>query len=181
VSYTCPQCGKTSHHPDDERNGYCGNCHAYTSLDPRLAIAELFAVPPELLGLVLLQRGGALISDTPLPEGHTARALAAALAEAGAPAAMIRRAERGYYHDYLSPLAMPELALVNELRSAARRAPDEDTARKLIAVAQDVIAGKHDANKAESDEWARTPEGRAAFRELTGHDMPPPRDEEAGQ
>lgn len=103
-----------------------------------------------------------MISDGPLPEGHTAHRLAAALREAGAPAGMIRRAERGYYHDYLSPLALPEVALVNELRAAAARA-DADTRAALVAVARDVRDGKHDASRAEADEWARSDEGRATF------------------
>lgn len=34
TSITCPRCGKTSHHPDDVRHGYCGNCHDWTS-DPQ--------------------------------------------------------------------------------------------------------------------------------------------------
>jgi hypothetical protein len=29
-SFTCPRCGRTSHHPDDARNGYCGACHDWT-------------------------------------------------------------------------------------------------------------------------------------------------------
>jgi ribosomal protein L37E len=29
-SFTCPRCGRTSHHPDDVREGYCGACHAWT-------------------------------------------------------------------------------------------------------------------------------------------------------
>jgi hypothetical protein len=28
---TCPQCGRTSHHPDDVRERYCSNCHQYHS------------------------------------------------------------------------------------------------------------------------------------------------------
>jgi hypothetical protein len=28
---TCPACGMTSYQPQDIENGYCGNCHAYTS------------------------------------------------------------------------------------------------------------------------------------------------------
>ena len=28
--FTCPRCGMTSHHPDDVREGYCGNCHDWT-------------------------------------------------------------------------------------------------------------------------------------------------------
>jgi len=27
---TCPDCGRTSWHPDDVANGYCGACHAAT-------------------------------------------------------------------------------------------------------------------------------------------------------
>lgn len=28
-SITCPQCGRTSHHPDDVRERYCGHCHQW--------------------------------------------------------------------------------------------------------------------------------------------------------
>lgn len=31
ITITCPMCGMTSHNPDDVLNGYCGNCHAYTT------------------------------------------------------------------------------------------------------------------------------------------------------
>jgi hypothetical protein len=34
MSFTCPKCKKTSHHPDDERHGYCGNCHEFTASPP---------------------------------------------------------------------------------------------------------------------------------------------------
>jgi hypothetical protein len=30
MSFTCPICGMTSHNPNDEREGYCGNCHDWT-------------------------------------------------------------------------------------------------------------------------------------------------------
>lgn len=33
-SITCPRCGRTSRHPDDVREGYCGACHDWTS-EPR--------------------------------------------------------------------------------------------------------------------------------------------------
>jgi hypothetical protein len=29
-SFTCPVCGRVSHHPEDVRHGYCGACHAFT-------------------------------------------------------------------------------------------------------------------------------------------------------
>jgi hypothetical protein len=28
--FTCPECGATSHHPDDIKYGYCATCHAFT-------------------------------------------------------------------------------------------------------------------------------------------------------
>jgi hypothetical protein len=30
-SITCPRCGMTSHNPNDVREGYCGNCHDWTT------------------------------------------------------------------------------------------------------------------------------------------------------
>lgn len=30
MSFTCPRCAMTSHHPMDEDYGYCGNCHDFT-------------------------------------------------------------------------------------------------------------------------------------------------------
>lgn len=30
MSFTCPRCGRTSHHPVDEAEGYCGACHEWT-------------------------------------------------------------------------------------------------------------------------------------------------------
>jgi ribosomal protein L37E len=29
--FTCPRCGRTSHHPTDAREGYCGACHDWTA------------------------------------------------------------------------------------------------------------------------------------------------------
>jgi hypothetical protein len=31
-SITCPQCGRTSHHPRDVAEQYCGNCHQWHDL-----------------------------------------------------------------------------------------------------------------------------------------------------
>lgn len=30
MSITCPKCWRTSYHPTDEAEGYCGNCHEFT-------------------------------------------------------------------------------------------------------------------------------------------------------
>lgn len=29
MSFTCPECGRTSHNPNDERYRYCGACHKF--------------------------------------------------------------------------------------------------------------------------------------------------------
>ena len=34
MSFTCPKCFYTSHHPEDERHGYCANCHDFTAPPP---------------------------------------------------------------------------------------------------------------------------------------------------
>jgi hypothetical protein len=120
-----------------------------------------------------------IIDPVPPDEEHTTRKLVRALESVpppGIPAEMIERASRGYYHDYLSPLALPELALVGELGSLANHPSRARTAAGLaiIGIRQRAIDGEFDASKAESDKWARTPEGRAAFEALTGGKMPPP-------
>ena len=30
MSFTCPRCSMTSHHPKDEEQGYCARCHEFT-------------------------------------------------------------------------------------------------------------------------------------------------------
>ncbi len=95
---------------------------------------------------------------------HTKDVLAAALREVGL-TEMADKAATGYYHDYLSPLDFPELQLVNDLAQASQGNPAKDLILKLR---EDVMNGKYDANREESDAWARSPEGQAAFRSLTG-------------
>jgi hypothetical protein len=34
IVFTCPTCGRTSHHPEDARHGWCSACQAFTG-DPR--------------------------------------------------------------------------------------------------------------------------------------------------
>jgi hypothetical protein len=34
MAFKCPKCQTISHHPDDERHGYCGNCHEFTASPP---------------------------------------------------------------------------------------------------------------------------------------------------
>jgi len=100
--------------------------------------------------------------------GRLARALAAI---PGVPQDIIHRALDGYYHDYLSPLALPELALVSDLESLAKRpATPRDSRPLLRALAERVKAGDYDATKAESDAWASSPEGQAVMQELFGEE-----------
>ena len=114
-----------------------------------------------------------MIAPVPPDREHTTAKLGRALREVPEPGpdpAMIARAEAGYYHDYLSPLALPELALVSELRAMADAPGRAGTParRALLVIVSGVIDGDFDASPAESDAWAKSPEGVAAFRALTG-------------
>lgn len=92
-----------------------------------------------------------------MPETPTTERLAVELVKAGAPPLMIEKARAGYYDDYKSELAMPITQLVIDARAAG-----------LPIIAERASAGEFDASNAESDAWARSPEGQALFRELLG-------------
>lgn len=85
----------------------------------------------------------------------TTERLAEALKAAGAPPDMISRASEGYYDDFKSPLAMPEM----QLRLDA-------LALGLDSIAEGVLRGEWDATREESDAWAASPDGQATFRDL---------------
>lgn len=95
---------------------------------------------------------------------HTKDVLAVALREVGL-VHMADVAATGYYHDFLSPLATPELQLVADLREAAVRNPGRK--EEIKALAARVVNGDFDATKEESDAWAASPEGQETFRGLT--------------
>jgi hypothetical protein len=99
---------------------------------------------------------------------HTTVKLAKALqAIPGMPRQMIERAIAGHYHDYLSPLATPEIQLVADLRALANTPATKYDARPMLrALADAVIAGEYDASKEEADEWAASAEGQETFRQL---------------
>jgi hypothetical protein len=115
-----------------------------------------------------------VIPPVPPDTEHSTWKLVAALKAVPEPGAvsaeLIKRAEAGHYHDYLSPLALPELALVSELGALANHPSRAGlpSRRALMAIRQRVIDGEFDASKAESDAWARSPDGRAAMRALLG-------------
>jgi hypothetical protein len=112
-----------------------------------------------------------MIEPVPPDTEHTTAKLARAMRELGTlavPPGMIRRAEEGYYHDFLSPLAFPEMELVAALGRLANHPTRAHgtTGLALMGLRQRVIDGEFDASKAESDAWARSPEGRAAWADL---------------
>jgi len=94
---------------------------------------------------------------------HTKDKLAAALREVGLDE-MADKAATGYYHDYLSPLATPAITLVNDLAVAASRGDHFKVG--IIALRKRVINGDFDATSEESDDWAASEDGQAAFRSL---------------
>ncbi len=85
----------------------------------------------------------------------TSELLARDLAQAQAPASMIAHARAGGYDDYRSESATPIVDLVRDARTHG-----------LSAIAEAAIEGKYDAQRWESDEWAKSEEGQAAFREF---------------
>jgi len=94
---------------------------------------------------------------------HTKDKLADALTQLGLNE-MAAKARDGFYHDFLSPLDLPEMALVVALGAAATVHPDKAAA--IEALRRRVIDGEFDASDEESDEWADSAEGQAAFRRL---------------
>jgi len=93
---------------------------------------------------------------------HTKDILADALRDAGLPT-MAARAAEGYYHDYLSPLAMPEKMLCDELTSAGTSA--------ALALYERVKQGDYDASEEEEEAWAASPEGVAAMQAFAARFM----------
>jgi hypothetical protein len=81
---------------------------------------------------------------------------------------MSLKARGGYYHDFLSPLATPEIQLCEDLLAAARvTGTNTDGINQLR---HRVIVGEFDASKEESDAWAASPEGQETFNQLIRKD-----------
>lgn len=66
VPFTCPECVRTSHHPEDERHRYCGACHKF--FPPPLVMPADFRVIGDLIteARVIMAHG---VADE-LPEHH---------------------------------------------------------------------------------------------------------------
>jgi hypothetical protein len=88
---------------------------------------------------------------------HTKDKLAEELRKAGLDE-MAARAEAGDYHDFLSDLAAPALQLSVDLANAGTP--------EAMALLVRHNAGEFDASLEESDEWAKSPDGQAAFGKL---------------
>jgi len=89
---------------------------------------------------------------------HTKDFLAQELQKAGLDE-MAAKAATGYYHDFLSPLPLPEMQLEADLRAIGTPAAEALRRRHLN--------GEFDANREESDAWAASPEGQDTFRQLS--------------
>lgn len=93
---------------------------------------------------------------------HTTEKLALELEKANLPEMAIR-ARKGDYHDFLSSHPFPCIMLMDHLRIAGTP--------EALALRSRHIDGEFDATDEESEAWAESPEGKAAFAELTkqGH------------
>jgi hypothetical protein len=100
---------------------------------------------------------------------HTKDKLAEALREVGLDK-MAEKAATGYYHDYLSPLDLPEMQLMTELGLAAGKNFERTAA--ILALRKRVIDGDFDASEEESDAWAASEDGQEAMRLLMSSKKP---------
>ena len=87
---------------------------------------------------------------------RTKERLAAELHKAGL-GNMALLAAQGYYDDWETSLATPIMQLVSDLRAAG--------AHDLAARA---INGEFDSSREEAEEWAKSPDGQATIKKLTG-------------
>jgi hypothetical protein len=97
---------------------------------------------------------------------HTKDMLAQALRNVGLDE-MAKKAAEGFYHDFLSPLDLPEMTLVNQLNiEAIAQENNPDRQRAISELRRRVIDGDFDASTEESKTWAASPEGQAAYKLL---------------
>jgi hypothetical protein len=95
---------------------------------------------------------------------HTKDMLADALLTVGL-IDMSFKARSGYYHDYLSPIALPEMQLITDLGIAIQNSQDKKD--QIMALRSRVINGDFDASDEESDAWAASADGQDTFSKLT--------------
>jgi hypothetical protein len=79
---------------------------------------------------------------------------------------MADKAAAAYYHDFLSPLASPELQLLIDLKIELDHHHRTESKAVIQALIDRHLKGEFDATKEESNEWAASDDGQAAFNEL---------------
>lgn len=143
--------GKSVRYPDAFMAAHNFHKLVVSDLVRRTNADQLFLVAADTFNEAMKQE---LRKSKNLP---TTERLAQALEAAGDPRLkpMIDRARQGYYDDYKSPLAAPLVQLAADLRQAGH--PE---------LVKRVIDGEFDATPEESEAWANSPEGQAAFDEL---------------
>lgn len=72
---------------------------------------------------------------------------------------IIERARSGFYDDFKTPLAYPQIELLKDLRPFGH-----------AEIIRRIIDGEFDATPEESAAWAKSPEGQKAFKSLMGTD-----------
>ena len=88
---------------------------------------------------------------------HSKDKLAAALEENGL-TGMAEKARAGYYHDYLSPLAMPCIQLAGDLMSIGTP--------EALALRARHLNGEFDATPDEGKAWIESPDGQETLSHL---------------
>lgn len=86
------------------------------------------------------------------------------LIEAGLPH-LADRAAQGEWNDYFGIHTLPQVELLRTLRSEVKLA---NAVRKRLI--DDMVDGKYDGTKEESDEWGASPEGQEVYRQLINRD-----------
>ena len=86
---------------------------------------------------------------------------------------LINQARAGYYHDYMSPIPMPDVQLVCDLRELNERIPTPGGVHGMIGnLTSEVIDGKFEATVKEGEDWLLSDAGQAALKslkEIDGH------------
>jgi len=98
---------------------------------------------------------------------HTKDMLAEELRRVGL-SNMADRAATGYYHDFLSPLDFPEMALLDELRGEIEKCIEPSRQTEMMRLSMRCMTGEFDATAEESEDWAKSPEGQETFGKLLG-------------
>lgn len=96
---------------------------------------------------------------------RTSQKLADALRAAGFEQ-LAKRAELDEFHDYLSPHDLPEIMLDMELVAIIKGTMSKKVKATAQAIRERLHQGDFDADKKESDDWAKSPDGQDTFKRL---------------